>query len=72
MTLPPKLKQVLAACGWAALVAVLQTIKPLVPPRAQGAVDLVTIAITGLAKYSPQSAVVMTPPNRREDDPLFR
>ena len=61
----PKLKAVLAAVGWSALVASLQALEGALEPPYSAMVGALIAIIAGFAKYSPQSAVVMNPPENR-------
>lgn len=64
----PKLKAVLAAVGWAALVGALQALETVLDPPYKGIVTILITVIAGIAKYSPQSAVIVNPPTNRSSD----
>jgi hypothetical protein len=65
----PKLKAILAAVGWAALVGALQALEAALDPPYNGIITILITVIAGIAKYSPQSAVIVNPPaNRSSDD----
>lgn len=60
---------VLKAVPWAAVLAILTALLDIVPPPYDVIVKILIVAIGGLAKVSPQTALVMTAPPGRANDP---